>query len=240
MRQAFLEAPLLSKNRGAAVAAANHNEGVAFMIQHGAAYGSITVPDGRRTIVDVFLPTDIGGIGDSVMGHSEQEIIAASSLSYRAISSDIFSGLMRNHQVALRVLALLAEQRRRLDHHVMALARFHARERICSFVIGIYDRLWRSELISRPTFNLPLNQDQMADHLGMTIVHVSRTLRRLREERLLLIDRQVAIILNVDAVRMHAKGSRPAAASALPGGSADAGDLYPSSKTAFASELKSR
>ncbi|HVH80044.1 MAG TPA: helix-turn-helix domain-containing protein, partial [Stellaceae bacterium] len=72
--------------------------------------------------------------------------------------------------------------------------------------LGIYDRLRRAELISRPTFNLHLTQDQMADHLGMTMVHVSRTLRRLREERLVLVDRQVVIILDVEGLRSTVGG----------------------------------
>jgi DNA-binding transcriptional regulator LsrR (DeoR family) len=46
-------------------------------------------------------------------------------------------------------------------------------------------------LIARPTFNLPLTQDQIGDHLGLTMVHVSRTLRRLREDKVALVDRQV-------------------------------------------------
>jgi CRP-like cAMP-binding protein len=177
------------------------------MIHRGAAYRSVTVPDGRRAIVDFFLPTDYVGIDHVVTGPSEQEIIAASPLTYRAVSPAALRDLMRNDSVALSAFALLVEQRRRVDQRILMLARFDARERICAFVLGVYDRLRRSELISRPTFNLPLNQDQMADHLGMTMVHVSRTLRRLREERLLLVSRQVAIVLDIDGVRYLAQGS---------------------------------
>ena len=64
----------------------------------------------------------------------------------------------------------------------------------------------RTELTTRPTFNLHLTQDQLADHLGMTMVHVSRTLRRLRQERLVMVDRQVVIILDVDGLRDIAGG----------------------------------
>jgi DNA-binding transcriptional regulator LsrR (DeoR family) len=34
-----------------------------------------------------------------------------------------------------------------------------------------------------------LTQEQVGDHLGLTLVHVNRTLRRLREERIVLVDR---------------------------------------------------
>ena len=65
----------------------------------------------------------------------------------------------------------------------------------------MYDRLRRAGLIGRATFNFPLTQDQIADHLGMTTVHVSRTCKRLREERLVTVDRQIIIITDADGLR---------------------------------------
>jgi len=38
------------------------------------------------------------------------------------------------------------------------------------------------------------------------LVHVNRTLRRLREERIAIIDRQVVIIMDLDRLRKFAQG----------------------------------
>ena len=73
-------------------------------------------------------------------------------------------------------------------------------------LLDLYERLRRHGLISRTTYNLPLTQEQMADHLGLTLVHVNRTLRRLREERIVLVDRQVVIIMDLDRLREFAHG----------------------------------
>jgi DNA-binding transcriptional regulator LsrR (DeoR family) len=73
-------------------------------------------------------------------------------------------------------------------------------------LLDLYDRLRRHGLISRMTYNLPLTQEQMADHLGLTLVHVNRTLRRLREERIVLVDRQVVIIMDLERLREFAQG----------------------------------
>ena len=51
-----------------------------------------------------------------------------------------------------------------------------------------------------------LSQEQIGDHLGLTLVHVNRTLRRLREERIALVDRQVVIIQDIDRMRQLARG----------------------------------
>jgi CRP-like cAMP-binding protein len=209
LRRAFAEAPYRTAEREAVIIAADHPEPPILQIHRGIAFRSVSLPDGRRAIVDILLPTDIVGIDNAVLGRSNHDIVAGAPLGYRQLSSIALRELMANPQIAVRVLALMAEARWRTDRHITAITRFDARSRIASFLLGIYDRLRRAELIARPTFNLHLTQDQMADHLGMTMVHVSRTLRRLREQRLVLVDRQVVIILDVDGLRELASGLPP-------------------------------
>ena len=36
-------------------------------------------------------------------------------------------------------------------------------------------------------FHLPMTQEQLGDHLGLTLVHVNRTLKKLREEEILTV-----------------------------------------------------
>ena len=53
-----------------------------------------------------------------------------------------------------------------------------------------------------------LTQEQVGGHLGLTLVHVNRTLRRLREERIVLVDRQVVVIMDLDRLGEFAHGLR--------------------------------
>src|SRR5205085_10204261 len=61
-------------------------------------------------------------------------------------------------------------------------------------------------LVNGMPCTLPLTPEQIADHLGLTLVHLNRTLRRLREERIMLVDRQVVIIMNLERLREFAQG----------------------------------
>jgi len=106
----------------------------------------------------------------------------------------------------LAVLALVAEARWRSDRLAAMIGRLDAQARISVMLLDLYDRLRRRDLISRTTYNLPLTQEQIADHLGLTLVHVNRTLRRLREERIVLVDRQVVIIMDLERLRAFAQG----------------------------------
>ena len=209
LRRAFAESPYRTADRDSVIVAADDPEPPILQIHRGIAFRSVSLPDGRRAIVDILLPTDIAGIDNAVLGRSNHDIVAGAPLGYRQLGGAALRELMANPQIAVRTLALMAEARWRIDRHVTAITRFDARCRIASFLLGIYERLRRADLISRPTFNLHLTQDQMADHLGMTMVHVSRTLRRLREQRLVLVDRQVVIILDVAGLRELASGLPP-------------------------------
>jgi CRP-like cAMP-binding protein len=204
LRRAFLETPAISAQRDDVIIPADATEAPALLIQRGVAYRSLTLPDGRRSIVDLLLPMDVIGLDHAVMGSFSHEIIAANAVGYRLLKPAHVRELLRDSRIALRALALGAEERRRTDRHLMEITRFDARGRLAAMVLGVYQRLRRQDLISRPTFNLPLTQDQIADHLGITMVHVSRTLRRMREERMLLVDRHVIIILDLDHLRRAA------------------------------------
>jgi len=120
--------------------------------------------------------------------------------------SELWSLMARDQAINRKVVTLLAEMRWRSDRLAASIGRLDARARICVMLLDIYERLPRNGLNSGLTFNLPLTQEQIADHLGLTLVHVNRTLRRLREQRIVLIERQTVIILDLDRLRECAEG----------------------------------
>lgn len=206
LRRAFLEAPGFSADRDAVIIRADARDPPCLLFNRGVAYTSLALADGRRSISEIVLPMDVVGMDHAVLGRADRELVAASGVGYRMLPAAKMRELMRDPRIALRLLALAGEARLRTERHIKALARLDARGRIAEMLLGIYERLRRRDLISRATFNLPLTQDQIADHLGITMVHVSRTLRRLREERVVLVDRQVVIILDLDEMRLAAGG----------------------------------
>jgi CRP-like cAMP-binding protein len=198
--------PYLTAERDAVIVSAEDPRPPVILIDRGIAYSSHTFPDGRRAIVDIVLPADIVGVESAVRQHSSHDVIAASALGYRLMPAQTFRPLMADPQIAARVARLIADTKWRTERQVLALSRLNARSRVAGFLIGVYDRLRHADLIDRPTFNLYLSQDQIGDHLGITTVHVSRTLRRMREERLVIMDRGFVTILDVERLRAAANG----------------------------------
>lgn len=206
--RAFLNASECSARRGTTIVGADQSDPPLFLIHSGLAYCSTTFAGGRRAITDILLPRDIAGIQNVVMGCSMHTVIAATDLRYRPLSASVVRDLVAdNPQIAMGALALAGEVYHRAEQHVVALGRLEARERLSAFLLGIYDRLRGRGLISRPTFNLQLRQDEIADHLGLTAVHVSRTLRSLCAEKLAVVRQHVVIIRDLDGLRAVASGS---------------------------------
>ena len=162
--------------------------------------------DGRRAIVDILVPGDVAGLDNLVWANPIEEISAANRVGYHALDPASARELLKDEKAALRLAALFAEGRWRSDRLAAMLCRLDAQARIAALILSIHDRLRRRGLTNTLSFNLPLTQEQIADHLGLTLVHVNRTLRRMREEGLLAVDRQVVMIRDLDGLRELVRG----------------------------------
>ena len=207
LRQGFMQSPMRYAVRGAPIVRLDHPEPAVILIRNGFAFRSSCLPDRRRAILDIVVPGDFVGLDHLVLAHPIEEITAASQVGYNAVTAANLRELLKNDRsINMHVLTTLAEGRWRTDRLIVSIGRFEAAVRICIMLLDVYDRLRRRELISRPIFNLPLTQEQMADHLGLTLIHVNRILRRLRQERIVAVDRGVVIIMDLDRLREIARG----------------------------------
>ena len=65
-------------------------------------------------------------------------------------------------------------------------------------VLDFYKRLRRQRLTTSTGYYLPLTQRQIGSYLGLTVVHVNRVLRSLRDERIVNLERHYVSILNIE------------------------------------------
>jgi len=72
--------------------------------------------------------------------------------------------------------------------HITRLGRLSAYERIADLMLEVYERLTAAGLTHGHSFHMPLTQDTLADALGLTSVHVSRTMQSLRQDGVLSMD----------------------------------------------------
>jgi len=209
LRAAFMQTPIRYAGRDTPLMRAGASEPAAILIRSGFAYRSCTMPDGRRAILRVLLSGDYGGLHNVVLARAMEDIYAANRIGYHMLGAATLRDLLADPGVSMFLLAQIAEARWRADRLAASIGRLDAHARIGVMLLDIHDRLRYRGLINRATFNLPLTQEQLADHLGLTLVHVNRTLRRLREEKIVLVDRQVVIIHDIERLRELAQGLPP-------------------------------
>jgi CRP/FNR family transcriptional regulator, anaerobic regulatory protein len=201
LRAAFLSTPLTHASGGTSITRVDERDAPVFLIRRGFAYHSCELANGKRAIVDVLIPGDIAGLDHVLVARAPGEFTAAGNLSLHALSANAIRTLMQDQNISFGILSLMAEARWRIERLATTVMRMEARERMAVCILGIYQRLRRRGLINGLSFNLPLTQEQFGDHLGLTIVHVNRTLRRMREERLVIVDRHAVMILDFEGLR---------------------------------------
>jgi CRP/FNR family transcriptional regulator len=206
LRAAFMRTPGRFAGRDTLLLRAGISEPAAIMIRSGFAYHACTLPDGRRAIVHTLLSEDFAGLHNILLAHTMENVYAANRVGYHLLGATTLRGLLADPCISTFLLAQMAEAHWRADRLAGSIGRLDAYARICVLLLDIHDRMRHRGLINRPVYNLPLTQEQIGDHLGLTLVHVNRTLRRLREEKIVLVDRQVVIIQDMERMRELAQG----------------------------------
>ena len=84
--------------------------------------------------------------------------------------------------------------------HLIGVGRRSALERVAHFLLELLTPLQMIGLADEHSYQMPLTQELVGDALGLSVPHVSRTLRKLREEDLVAIEGQRVVIKDVEAL----------------------------------------
>jgi CRP-like cAMP-binding protein len=84
--------------------------------------------------------------------------------------------------------------------HLVDLGRRSALERVAHFLLELLTRLQSVGLADDQSFKIPLTQELLADALGLSIPHVNRVLRRLREDNLVVVEDQRVTVRDIESL----------------------------------------
>ena len=144
--------------------------------------------DGRRQISRLFLPGDFIGLHSGLLGIPEQPIAALTNVQLAKFNVHNFVDRLQSSP-GLWLSVLWSDSRDRLiaEERIASIGRRSAYQRIAHIFIELYMRLELIGAASDDTFTSPLTQDHWADLLGLTSIHVNRTLRQLKRDGLISI-----------------------------------------------------
>lgn len=158
-----------------------------YIVEQGWVLRSRGLASGRRQIVGYSLPGDM---------------LCTDSLLFKASSFDLSArtpvGLIRidapqGHELFERYPALAAavawtagQDESVLAERVVSLGRRDSLEKLAHALCELEARLSAIGMMRGQTIELPFNQEDFADMLGISVIHVNRTFRKLAEEKIAL------------------------------------------------------
>src|SRR5690606_13346185 len=196
---------------GAGLGAARRGPSHARFVVSGWACRRRVLAEGRRQIFGFALPGDLLDIG----GPGSGDVGFAALTHVETIDAEGLRQAANDHLGLAKALAALIDQQGRLLlDHVVRLGRMNALERLCHMLLELRERLAVVGLADERRLSLPLTQEMIADTLGLSIVHVNRTLQQLRQERMIELRAGVAHLVDVERM-VELCDYRPYAAPAL-------------------------
>jgi CRP-like cAMP-binding protein len=177
------------------------NYGNIFIVVEGSAIRYRILHDGRRQVINIILPGDIVGTLGYFMESSLFSTKALTEVSVASVSFARLTALSEtNPRLVTKIFWLLSCEATIYAEHLVDLGRRSALERVAHFLLELLTRLQFVGLADAQSFKIPLTQELIGDALGLSIPHVNRVLRRLREDHLVVVEDQRVTVWDVDAL----------------------------------------
>lgn len=157
--------------------------------------------DGRRQISTLLAPDDICNLDALLFARLDYGIRMLTAGTILSLPRERALALVANHPgIARSFIWLGSVENAILAQWTLCLGRQSARERVAHLLCELAARLGCQE-DGWISFELPLTQEHLSDVLGLTPVHVNRTLQQLRSEGLLASTRRRVEVPDIAALR---------------------------------------
>lgn len=187
--------------RGREIVAEGRRYDGLLILLDGAALRYRVLHDGRRQVLNVVLPSDFIGFPGCFFENALYTIAALSDCTVSAVSFARLLGLFEAYpRIGAAIFWSLSCETAMYAEHLIGVGRRSALERVAHFLLEMLTRLQAIGLAEECSYRLPLTQELLADALGLSVQYVNQTLRQLREEDLVSIERQQVTIHNLEAL----------------------------------------
>ncbi|MEM1106937.1 MAG: Crp/Fnr family transcriptional regulator [Pseudomonadota bacterium] len=177
-----------------------------FIVESGWAIRYRTIEDGRRQILNFMLPGDLfdlQALGDLKADHSVGALDRVQVAVFNA--RRFLKALEQSGPAATAFWWSAVQEESVLREQIVRIGQLSARERIGHLLLELQRRLSAALGVDTLSMRLPLTRADIGDALGLTPVHVSRTLSGLKRMDLIEEDRLSLRILDKAKLEAIAK-----------------------------------
>jgi len=157
-----------------------------FVIEQGWAIRYRRLEDGRRQILNFMLPGDCFDMMAVTRATADHSVAAATKVQLRRVNArDFLDAIRRNETLATAFWWSVVQEEAILREQIVRVGRRSARERVAHLLLELNRRVGAIEGEMSDVIDLPFPQALLGDALGLSVVHISRTLSWLRSEGLI-------------------------------------------------------
>ena len=154
------------------------------------------LPDGSRQITAFLIPGDFCDLHVTILGEMDHSISTLTRSKVAFIPRGKMDELTDRPRLAKALWWATLVDEAVLRAWLVNVGRRDAFEAIGHLMCELYVRMKNVGLVTDHSFELPLTQEELADALGLTPVHVNRVLQRMRSEGLIVLKRGALEILD--------------------------------------------
>ena len=177
-----------------------------YTVLKGWGYRYKSLDDGRVQILNFVMPGDLIGLQGAVLEEMGHSVEAANDMVLCVFDRRKLWTLFREHpSLAYDLTWLASREEQLLDEHLVSLGRRSALERIAHVLLLLHDRSTETGAAAEGMMPYPFSQQQLADTLGLSLVHTNKTLRKLMEMGVMAWRDRSFVVLDRDALCEIAK-----------------------------------
>lgn len=197
-KQALIDAASRTRRLAAGESIIRENDppGGVSLVQEGLACRYKILPDGRRSILGFIVPGDLCDLRVFILEKMDHSICALTATTVATLPREAVLDILERFPHLTRALwwSTLVEEAVTREW-VVNVGQRTALARLAHLFCELFYRLAAVGLTNGGVFELPLTQAELADSLGLSTVHVNRTLQELRRSGLLALrGKQVEIL----------------------------------------------
>jgi len=184
-------------DKGESVTRHNTEGNPIYIMEEGWASQERLYDGGRLQIVNFILPGEFIGLDTLFLkaSHFTTTLITESKL-WLIDSDDILMLFKECPRAAASLFWYLSERNLLLAGQIIRLGKMNAKESVAHFLLELEYRLKRVGRSIDGSFDFPITQEMLADALGMTAVHINRTMRKLEKDKLIKYGQNKMILYN--------------------------------------------
>ena len=177
-----------------------------YTVLKGWGYRFKTLDDGRLQILNFVMPGDLIGLQGAVLEEMGHSVEASSDMTLCVFERrKLWTLFSEFPSLAYDLTWLASREERLLDEHLVSLGRRSAVERVAHVLLLLHDRAVETGAAAHGSMPFPFSQQQLADTLGLSLVHTNKTLRKLTDRGVVAWRARTFVLLDRDALCEIAK-----------------------------------